>query len=59
MNAIREIEKGNIRLGKIETKKNQWKVPVGDYRIVIELNKKTKLASVLKVAHRSIVYRNL
>jgi mRNA interferase RelE/StbE len=34
-----------------------WRLRVGDYRVVYEINDKTKTLTVLRVGHRKDVYR--
>jgi mRNA interferase RelE/StbE len=34
-----------------------WRLRVGDYRVVYEINDKTKTVTVLRVGHRKDVYR--
>jgi mRNA interferase RelE/StbE len=37
--------------------KGQWRYRVGDYRLVVRLKDEVLLVTVIKVGHRSAVYR--
>ena len=41
---------------KLRTGDRQWRIRVGDYRIVYEIDDKTKAVDVTRVAHRREVY---
>jgi mRNA interferase RelE/StbE len=34
-----------------------WRVRIGDYRLIYEIDDKTKLITVIKIGHRREVYR--
>jgi len=41
---------------KLKGCKNQWRVRVGDWRVVYVINDAAKLVSVTRIAHRREVY---
>jgi mRNA interferase RelE/StbE len=41
---------------KLKTGDNQWRVRVGDYRIVYEIDDAAKTVDVTRIAHRREVY---
>jgi len=42
---------------KISGSKNDWRIRVGNYRILYEFDRRAKLVRVMRVAHRREVYR--
>lgn len=46
------------RVSKLEGTENTFRIRVGDYRIVYEVNKTERIVDVLYVRHRREVYRN-
>lgn len=42
---------------KITGSESDWRIRVGDYRIVYEIGEKAKLIKVMKIRHRREVYR--
>jgi mRNA interferase RelE/StbE len=42
---------------KISGTGHDWRIRVGTYRIIYELNEKEKVVSILRVRHRREVYR--
>lgn len=42
---------------KISDTERDWRIRVGTYRIIYELNEKEKVVSILRVKHRREVYR--
>ncbi len=42
---------------KIAGSKSDWRVRVGDYRIIYEVDDKAKVVRVMRVRHRREVYR--
>lgn len=42
---------------KIEGSKNDWRIRVGDYRVVYEIDDSAQAIRVMRVRHRSEVYR--
>ncbi len=42
---------------KIVGSKNDWRIRVGDYRIIYEIDEKEKAVRVMRVRHRREVYR--
>lgn len=46
---------GNCR--KLSGSMHDWRIRVGDYRIVYEINDKQKIVSVMRIRHQREVYR--
>ena len=46
-----------LRCRKITGSKNDWRIRVGDYRIIYEINDKVKAVRVMRVRHRREAYR--
>jgi len=42
---------------KITGSKNDWRIRVGDYRILYEIDEKARVVRVMRVRHRREVYR--
>ena len=42
---------------KIIGSKNDWRIRVGDYRVIYEIDDKAKIVKVFRVKHRKEVYR--
>ena len=42
---------------KIANSKNDWRIRIGDYRVVYEVDDKLKQVKVMRVRHRREVYR--
>lgn len=42
---------------KISGTEHDWRIRVGTYRVIYELNEKEKIVSILRVRHRREVYR--
>lgn len=42
---------------KISGSKNDWRIRIGDYRIIYEIDEKTRFVKVMRVRHRREVYR--
>lgn len=42
---------------KIIGSKGDWRIRVGDYRVIYEIDEKTKVVKVFKVKHRKEAYR--
>jgi mRNA interferase RelE/StbE len=36
-----------------------WRLRVGDYRVIMDINEKNKTISILKVGHRKNIYKKL
>jgi mRNA interferase RelE/StbE len=36
-----------------------WKLRVGDYRVILDINKTTKELQILTLGHRSVIYKRL
>jgi len=56
--AIEKIEKGIIRQSKLQGNDKSYKVKVGKYRVVFEIDRKGNIV-ITRVKLRKIVYRNL
>jgi mRNA interferase RelE/StbE len=48
-----------IEARKITSSKNYYRIKVGDYRIIYEINYKEKRINIFRVRHRKEAYRNL
>ena len=44
---------------KIKGSQNDWRLRIGDYRVLYEIHDTTKTITVLRVKHRREAYRNL
>ncbi len=56
--AIRALE-ANLRpagVGKLQGSANDWRIKVGDYRIVYEIHDQIVLVQVIRVAHHGKAY---
>ncbi len=42
---------------KITGSKNDWRIRIGDYRVIYEIDEKAKAVTVMRVRHRREVYR--
>jgi mRNA interferase RelE/StbE len=42
---------------KITGSKNDWRIRIGDYRVIYEIDEKGKTVKVMRVRHRKEVYR--
>lgn len=42
---------------KLVGSKNDWRIRIGDYRVVYEINDARKLVRIFRIRHRSEVYR--
>lgn len=42
---------------KITGSKRDWRIVIGDYRVIYEIDKKAKTVKVMRVRHRREVYR--
>jgi mRNA interferase RelE/StbE len=42
---------------KITGSRNDWRIRIGDYRVIYEIDKKTSIVRVMRVMHRRQVYR--
>jgi len=42
---------------KITGSKNDWRIRVGDYRIIYEIDARAKKVKVMRIRHRKDVYR--
>ena len=56
---IKALAKDPRRAGcrKISGSKNDWRIRVGDYRVIYEIDKRAKAIRVMLVRHRRDVYR--
>jgi len=44
---------------KIRGSKNDWRLRIGNYRILYEIDNRTKTIKIMRVKHRREVYRGL
>ncbi|MCR4293393.1 MAG: type II toxin-antitoxin system RelE/ParE family toxin [Candidatus Kuenenia sp.] len=44
---------------KITDSQNDWRLRVGDYRVLYEIDKKTKTINIMRIKHRREAYRDL
>jgi mRNA interferase RelE/StbE len=42
---------------KLTGSKNDWRIRIGDYRVLYEIDEKVKAVRILRVRHRREVYR--
>ncbi|MCJ7674056.1 MAG: type II toxin-antitoxin system RelE/ParE family toxin [Sedimentisphaerales bacterium] len=42
---------------KITGSKNDWRIRIGDYRVIYEIDDRAKVVRVMRVRHRREVYR--
>jgi mRNA interferase RelE/StbE len=49
----------SIAIRKITSSENYYRIKVGDYRIIYEINYKEKRINIFRVRHRKEAYRNL
>jgi mRNA interferase RelE/StbE len=42
---------------KIAGSKNDWRIRIGDYRIIYEIDEKAKAVRIMRIRHRRDVYR--
>ena len=42
---------------KITGSKNDWRIRIGDYRVIYEVDDKRRLVKVMRIRHRREVYR--
>ena len=42
---------------KLTGSKNDWRIRVGDYRVLYEIDEKTRAVRIMRVRHRREVYR--
>ncbi len=54
---LNQLRQGEFNFRKLTSKKNEWKIRVGDYRVVIEIDKEIETIFVIRVKHRRDVYR--
>jgi mRNA interferase RelE/StbE len=59
LEALEELRSNPRPLGcvKLSGDENLWRIRVGDYRAVYEIQEKVLLVLVLRIAHRKDVYR--
>lgn len=59
--AITELESEPRPHGvdKIRGATDQYRIRVGDYRVVFEIDDDARVVSVIAIGHRSVVYRHL
>lgn len=56
---IKALAKNQKPLGsrKISGSKNDWRIRVGNYRIIYEIDARARLIKVMRIRHRKEVYR--
>ena len=42
---------------KIKGSKNDWRIRIGEYRVIYEIDERVKAVKVMRVRHRKDVYR--
>jgi mRNA interferase RelE/StbE len=42
---------------KLAGSKNDWRIRIGDYRVLYEIDEKAKAVTIMRVRHRREVYR--
>jgi mRNA interferase RelE/StbE len=60
---VRRIEALGISPRPVGSKKlaggdNEWRIRVGDYRVIYEIHDDTRMVDVTRIAHRRDVYRH-
>jgi mRNA interferase RelE/StbE len=58
LKAMERLKKGNIKQGKLQGYDKSYKIKVGKYRVVFEIDPKGNIV-ITRVKLRKIVYRNL
>ncbi len=58
--ALRSLEENPRPPGvkKLRGRENEWRIRVGDYRIVYEIHDRILLVIVIRIRHRSKAYRD-
>jgi len=56
---VYSIRKEPLRYIERLVGKTLWKLRVGDYRVILQLNTKDKKINVIKLGHRKRVYKRL
>jgi mRNA interferase RelE/StbE len=56
---IRELAHNSRPPGchKIVGSKNDWRIRIGDYRVIYEIDDRKRLVKVMRIRHRKEVYR--
>jgi mRNA interferase RelE/StbE len=56
---IRALAENPRPLGcrKLTSSKNDWRIRIGDYRVLYEIDEKAKAVRIMRVRHRREVYR--
>lgn len=44
---------------KISGSSNDWRLRIGDYRVLYEINNRTRTVTIMRVKHRKDAYRDL
>jgi len=44
---------------KIKGSQNDWRLRIGDYRVLYEIDNKTKIIKIMRIKHRREAYRSL
>ena len=54
---VRELELAPYHFAERMADANAWKVRIGDYRAIVDIDEKEKRIIVLKVGHRKNIYK--
>ncbi len=53
-----KIEPRPLGTRKLRDSENLWRIRIGDYRVVYEINDKGKIIIILRIKHRKDVYKH-
>ena len=56
---LERLRQGNYNFRKLTAQDNEWKIRIGDFRVIIEINKKSETIFVRRVLPRKDVYKKL
>ena len=61
LNQILKLKENPRPIGvrKITDSKNDWRIRIGDYRVVYEIDDKKKIIKIFRIRHRKEVYLSL
>ena len=59
INKIGEVAENPNHYVELLKEINAYKVRIGDYRIIVDINKKEKVMDILFIGHRKNIYKNL
>lgn len=54
-----ELEPRQTGTKKLNTPSNDFRLRVGDYRVLYEIDDKEKIITIFRIKHRKDVYRNM